>query len=233
MNSKNTYIGFAVVIAASIAAASLFRFSAIIQDLAAIPAILALFAALFQLGRDRIAHERSLLVLQSQNAFAIGATSHMAGVVFDKYASFCEEYGAEMFNTLTTLAREGPRKSALEHANNLLAIRRTWAVWLTPEIDEKLAPLEKELRIIGSEAWTHEQAPGHADSAAMFSAFAKVIGLEAWQGERLTDDLTVTAMIGQLRRVLGTEELSRLRSELVARALRNVGSSEKSGVSAE
>jgi hypothetical protein len=59
----------------------------------------------------------------------------------------------------------------------------------------------------------------------MYSTFAKVIGLEQWRGEPLTDELTVTAVINQLRRVLGTEELSRLRNELVTRALRNVGNS--------
>jgi len=223
MNSRNTYIALGIIIVASVAAASFLRFSTVIQDLAAIPAIVALFAALLQIGRDRIAHERSLFMLESQNSFSIGATSHMAGVAFDKYSAFCEEYVKEMFNALATLGREGPRKTALEHAETLRSIRSKWAVWLTPEIDKRLEPLEKALRTIGSNAWLHEQAQGEADNREMFSTFAKVIGLENWQGERLTDELTVPAAINQLRRILGTEELNHLRSELVTRALRNIG----------
>jgi hypothetical protein len=71
-----------------------------------------------------------------------------------------------------------------------------------------------------------EQAPGStAGFGEMYSTFAKIIGLEKWEGESLTDELTVAAVINQLRRVLGTEELSRLRSELVTRALRNIENS--------
>jgi hypothetical protein len=122
VNSKNTYIGLGILILASVTAAYLFRFSVIIQDIAAVPAIVALFAALFQIGRDRIAHERSLFMLESQNSFSIGATSHMAGVAFDRYSAFCEEYVQEMYEALMTLTREGPRKSALTHSDNLIKI---------------------------------------------------------------------------------------------------------------
>jgi hypothetical protein len=226
VNSKNTYIALGIVIVASVAAASFLHFSMIIQDLAAIPAIVALFAALLQIGRDRIAHERSLFMLESQNSFSIGATSHMAGVAFDQYSAFCEEYVKEMYDALMTLTREGPRQSALTHGDNLIKIRRKWTVWLTPAIDESLWRFEKALRTIGATAWMLEQAPGStAGFGEMYSTFAKIIGLEKWEGESLTDELTVAAVINQLRRVLGTEELSRLRSELVTRALRNIENS--------
>jgi len=225
MNGKDTYITLGIVFVASMAAALLLPFGESIRALAAVPAIGSLFGALFQLARDRIAHERSLLVLESQNTFSIGATSHMAGVAFDKYSAFCEEYVAEMFNALTTLGREGPRKTALQHADALLGIRRKWAIWLTPAVDKELEPFEKALRTIGASAWVQEQAPGEGDIKEMFSTFAKVIGLDRWHNEPLTDELTVTAAINRLRRVLGTEELNRLRSDLVRRALQNLGNS--------
>jgi hypothetical protein len=85
-------------------------------------------------------------------------------------------------------------------------------------------PFEKALRTIGAHAWVNEQAPGEGDIREMFATFAKVIGLPEWDKEPPTGELTVTAAIDKLRRVLGTEELSRLRGELVARALRNIGS---------
>lgn len=82
-------------------------------------AVVSVLGFLFQVARDSIAHERSLRILESQNAFSIGATSHMAGVAFDKYSEFCEEYVKEMYEALTTLTREGPRQSALAHGDIL------------------------------------------------------------------------------------------------------------------
>jgi hypothetical protein len=221
MAKRIFYATLGVVFVAS-SMGALFLPDQVVRRIAASTALVSVTGAIFQVVRDSVAHERSLSILESQNAFSMGATSHMANVAFDNYSSFCEEYVAEMFLTLATLMREGPRKSAFEHGRNLSNIRNKWAVWLTPEIDGRLAPIEKELRTIGSEAWIHEQAPGHGSSEAMFTAFAKVIGLENWQGKPLRDEFTVTAVINQLRRILGTEELSRLRSELVTRALRNI-----------
>ena len=229
MNAKKTYIALGVVFAASVTTALLLPFGETVRAIAAVPAIGSLFGALFQIARDRIAHERSLLILESQNSFSIGATSHMAGIAFDKYSEFCEEYVREMYEALTTLTREGPRKSALTHGDNLIKIRRKWAVWLTPAMDEALWHFEKALRTIGVDAHILETAPGSGEYIAeMYSTFARVIGLEKWEGEQLTDELTVTAVINQLRRILGTEELSRLRAELVTRALQNIGNSAKS-----
>lgn len=226
MNRKNTYIALGIVFVASMAAAFSSPLGKAIRALASVSAIGSLFGALFQIARDRIAHERSLSILESQNSFAMGATSHMAGVAFDKYSSFCEEYVAEMFNALTTLTREGPRRTALDHANNLLMIERKWAVWLTPAIEKELEPFERALRTIGADAFTLEHAPGEGKYInEMYSTFAKVIGLQKWDNESLTGELTVAAVIDRLRRVLGTEELSRLRSELVARALQNIANS--------
>jgi hypothetical protein len=224
MNKKNFYIAIGVVFAASTLVVFFLPFSQVIREWAAIPVIGSLCGALLQISRDRIAHERSLLVLESQNSFSMGATSHMAGVAFDKYSAFCEEYVAEMFEALMTLTREGPRQSALRHGDNLIKIRRRWAVWLTPSLENDLWPFEKALRTIGVDAHILEQAPGSsAHINEMYSIFARVIGLERWEGEPLTDELTVAAVVSRLRRVLGAEELNRLRSELVARALRKAG----------
>jgi hypothetical protein len=60
--------------------------------LAGLPAIAALFAALFQLSRDSIAFDRSVRLEEAKNRFTVGATSHMAIVAFDKHVQFCEEY---------------------------------------------------------------------------------------------------------------------------------------------
>lgn len=102
----------------------------IVRQVAGIPAVGALVAALFSIFKDQVAHERAVLLLEAENAFSMGATSHMANVAFDKHVSFCEEYVEEMFKTLSTLFQEGPTEKAMEHAGALYQIRRRWALWL-------------------------------------------------------------------------------------------------------
>lgn len=62
MDSKKIYVGLLIVFAASASAAFFFRsFPAnTVEMLAGVPAIVALFGALFQLGRDSMAHQRSV-----------------------------------------------------------------------------------------------------------------------------------------------------------------------------
>lgn len=123
------YAALGIVIVLSVALYRLFPVGAI-QDLAAIPAIVALFAALFQILRDRLAHERALAALEVQNNFALGAMSHLANVAFDKHVSFCEEYAVEMSKALSTLFRRGPHRDVLTRASALFEIRSKWSVWL-------------------------------------------------------------------------------------------------------
>lgn len=219
MNTKTTYKALAIVFVASLTSAIFLPVGDTVRALSGLPAVVALFGALFQILRDRIAHERSLLVLEAQNSFSIGATSHMAIVAFDKHVMFCEEYVAEMFETLTTLFQEGPTEKALAHASKLYEIRKKCAVWLTPKVQTELEPFEKALREIGAHAHVAEVTGEQASIEKMFSVFAQVMGFENWEGVPLTKDLAVTTVIGKLRQVLGIEELTDLRSALVSRAL--------------
>jgi hypothetical protein len=160
---------------------------------------------------------------EAKNRFTVGATSHMANVAFDKHVQFCEEYVTEMFNALTTLFRRGPHPDVLAHADNLLVIRRKWAVWLTLEIQAELEKFEAAVRTIGANAWLVREAPGDPDRGIsiqeMFSKFAAVVGLDRWKGEEITQELAVATVIGKLRKVLGIDELTGLRSELIKRAM--------------
>jgi hypothetical protein len=197
-----------------------------VSDLAAVPAIGALFGALFQLARDSLAHERSLRLEEGKNSFTVGATSHMADVAFDKHVQFCEEYTAELYRALSTLFRMGPNKAVLEHASKLPEIRRKWAVWVTPELEAELVKFEDALCEIGADAWLVGEVPGEAASISrMFSRFAEVVGLPAWRGKVITKDLAITTAVTKLRQVLGTAELTQLRSELIKRAAENLKNS--------
>ena len=56
----------------------------------------------------------------------------------------------------------------------------------------------------------------------MYSEFAEVIGIPKWDGKDVSQERAIKTIIAKLREVLGVDELARLRSELLQRALKNV-----------
>jgi|SRR5882724_7075925 len=222
---NRTYLTLAVIFVCSLLAAVLFHFFpvGVVGDLAAIPSVVALLGALFQLSRDSIAHERAVQLEETRNRLTVGATSHMASVAFDKHVSFCEEYVAEVFSALETLYRKGPHEGILQNAGGLYGIRKKWAVWLTPEIERALEQFETKLRTIGANAQVVAQVPGEQDAIReMFSEFAAVLGsrhgFAKWAGKPVPQEYAIDAVISGLRKVLGIDELTQMRSALVARA---------------
>jgi hypothetical protein len=203
------------------------QFGNIVRELSAVPAVLALCGVLFQMARDSIAHDRSVLLQRLQNTFSIGATSHMAIVAFDKHVAFSEEYVSKMDEILTLLFREGPCQEALNGATTLLAIRRKWGLWITPQVEADLEGFEAALRKMGSAAHVVETFPGTPEHTnlvgQMFSIFAevmgsKVMGSKEWRGDQITEDVAVHTIIHKLQKALGIEELTDLRTKLVSDA---------------
>ncbi len=128
----------------------------LLQAISAVPALGALFAALFQVFRDQAAFERQLVLQQQQLAFSLGAASHMASKAFDKHSEFCEKYMEEVHLTVQTLFREGPTQKALAHASNLVQLKSRYSTWLTKAILEGLVPFEAALRKIGASSYLVE-----------------------------------------------------------------------------
>jgi len=227
---KPLYAVLTVVFLGSAAAYVLLPHGELIQQLAAVPLVGSLVAALVQTLRDQAAHERQLILQASEHQFAIGASSHMADVAFDKHVIFCEEYVQEVFATLGTLFREGPTENVLPHASTLFQIRNKHAVWLTNDLDSDLQKFEGALRKIGASDWYLRNAERAEDRQQkieeMYKTLADVLGQEnmgpEWQGQPLSADLAISTVIRGLRQVLGTEELTELRSALVQSALINV-----------
>jgi hypothetical protein len=164
-----------------------------------------------------------LRVEQARNSLAVGATSHMANVAFDKHVEFCEKYVAEMNLTLTTLHMEGPSQKASEHAGSLQKIRVTHTLWLSTEIQGRLAKLEFALRAIGvyeRHVNNYVSADGRSERIKeLFTVFMKVIGEAEWEGKVLPQETAIPTMIESLRKVLGITELTELRSTLIGRAV--------------
>jgi hypothetical protein len=144
---------------------------------------------------QRLTQRHSKEQAEMQNAFSMGATSHMATVAFDKYVGFCEEYVEAMSNVLYSVIQAGATEKSLD-ATDLSRIRKKWALWLTDDIERKLDEFEHRITRIGSEA-------------PVFDLYGAHVSIES----------SIKSVIGDLRKVLATEELTALRSELVIRSL--------------
>lgn len=222
-----TYVGLAAIFGLSSVVYVLLPSADFLKSLSAIPLVGSLVGALWQVLRDQAAHERQLLLQDSQNRFSIGATSHMAAVAFDKHVQFCEEYVAEVHKTLHTLFREGPTEQVFPHTAALYTIQQKYSVWLTQKIEFNLEQFEGALRKIGANDIYLKTAGGAEDRqqriAEMYKTFADVMGKERmgakWKGEKLSEELAVSMVIRRLRAILGTEELTQMRSAFVTKAL--------------
>lgn len=195
----------------------------IVGDLAGIPAIVALFGALFQLSRDQIVFERSVRLEEAKNRFTVGAMSYMANIAFRKHVLFCEEYTAAAYHAMDALLRRGPHEEALQEAATLSDIRIKWIIWLTPKVIAALGKFEGALVKIGANAGLlGALRAGEGDRtkaiAEAYGTFAEVMGFQTWEGKALTRELTVDTVVEELRKVLGIGELTRLRTELIERA---------------
>jgi hypothetical protein len=68
--------------------------------------------------------ERAVLTQQLEHAFAVGSSSHMANVAFDKHVKFCEDYAEELRRTIGTLIAHVTTAKALDHAAALTLLRQ-------------------------------------------------------------------------------------------------------------
>lgn len=197
-----------------------------LREISTVPALGALFAALFQVFRDQAAFERQLLLQQQQQAFSLGAASHMASKAFDKHAEFCENYMAEVHLAVGTLFREGPTQKALEHASSLVQLKSRYSAWLTKSILDGLEPFEAALRKIGASSYLVEALRGTGDPERpkaikeMYEVFKEVLQIgevNALSTERA--EVTIGAVEQRLRAILGIEQLTAVRQHLVDQAL--------------
>jgi hypothetical protein len=217
--SWRIYCVLAAVFAGSAAVMSLLQASEIWRDVASLPALLSLVGALYQLVRDEARHLKHLSLQHDQQRFALGATSHMANVAFDKHVAFCEEYVHELNETVKTLYAEGPSPKALEHARRLSAVRLKHVVWLTPDIESALDKFDIALTKIGALAHAERQHGERPISRKlvdeMYGVFADVLGLENATDKQLDPEVEIKAIIQRARDYLGVSELIGLRKRLL------------------
>lgn len=118
--SWKVYAVAAIVLVVSFVAAWTLPTTEILRGIIGLPGVAALLTAIYQIVRDRAAHERALELQGKQQLFDLGVTSHMAAVAFDKHVQFSEQYISRMQEGLTTLFALGPRKESLKICSDLM-----------------------------------------------------------------------------------------------------------------
>jgi hypothetical protein len=205
----------------------------IFRGIASLPAVCGLTAALFQLVRDNVAHQRNLQLQNEQQLFNLGATSHMANTVFDKHVEFSELYLKEVHQVVITLTKEGPTPKALKHAKNLYHLRITYTAWITQEIEEKLIPFEQAIRQIGSSANLVYALSGEGDQGStrskalteMYDTFNSL--MDIGDSNAKDADTTIIEVKRKIRQILQVNELVGVREFLINKAVSVVNSTHK------
>lgn len=191
------------------------------------PAVGAMFAAIFQLVRDDAAHGRKKEILLKEQHYSLAASSHMANVVFDKQVEFSDKYTAEVLNSFHTLMPKRDWEEAHDFAKNLTFIRLEYMCWLTTEIDENLEAFEKKLRTLGANSSYIKMPKGegtnqeHRDEAAremleIQNAFLNILDKTEEQPE-----VKLSSLSKKMRKMLNVEELATLKNKLVDSSLQS------------
>jgi hypothetical protein len=219
------YLGLAVVFAASVICAVLLPVEGLIRDVALVPGLGAMCAAVWQLLRDREAHNRQLDLKQREQLFSLSVTSHMAQVAFDKHAAFCQDYVARVHKGVGELYRDGPSQHAITIVQDLAEIRQRHAPWVPPDVLERLKPFEEAVWEVGTSSLyvaRAGEAPDrrkHVDK--MHNTFSEVLGIPS-DDVKGRPEVRVDLILAQLQDVLGIRELSRLRAAVIKNAMQNL-----------
>ncbi|NTW32206.1 MAG: hypothetical protein HGB12_06225 [Bacteroidetes bacterium] len=225
MKNLYYYLILGVLFLVSLASVSYLPGNEISKIISSLPAFGAVIAALFKLLSEQLQHDRIASLQAAQQSFALGTTSHMATVAFDKHVLFVEEYISEMLKTLSTLFKNGPDKIVLKHQNNLSQIRQKSAAWLTIEIDNELEKFEAVLHKIGTSAFAlevnHESSNRQDAIDKMYRLFSDVIEMDNNNLTKVNSQWAIASIINKLRQILGINELTELRKKLINQSLSN------------
>ncbi len=218
------YVGLAVLFVLSTVLLLSLPVQSALREIAALPAIGSLLGALFVILRDEAAFEKQQFLRQQDEAFSLGTASHMANVAFDKHVEFCEKYMVEVHSAAFTLFREGPTIAVFKHVSNFADLRRQYSTWIPLDVDSKLVAFEKTLFEIGNLSRLVDALQGTREAGKtkaiekMYALLGEVLG------EQVPSATTVTAeaVKEHIRAVLEIEELTKLRRQLVGRALKSL-----------
>lgn len=183
---------------------------------------LGMVGGLFQLLRDASQQEHLRSAQIREHAFGV-ATSHMAEVAFDRYATFCDEYIAAVHDIAGELFREGAGRKTLTGAARLVAIQQRHAAWIDKKTRDNLNAFEQQLRSLGATAEYVKTADGAKDPGVgpaikkQYDLYKQILNIEPRQGPVNDDEvpLAIDEAIEKVRQLLQTEGLAKLRRGLI------------------
>ena len=215
------YLLLFFVVLSSVLFSTLFPTESIFKVIYSTPGIIALLGVLYRLFLDETQYQKTLSLQHDQQIYELGATTHMADVVFDRHVNFCEEYMKATQNSIETLFREGPSPTSLELARNLLQIRINHATWLTKDIESNLEPFEQALRTIGADSNFYRTDPSEANSQGavneMYKTFKNVLSInDNLNSSDVDPKIATSTIIKNIRDILKIEELTNIRHYLIS-----------------
>lgn len=209
-------IGIAVYYAGNIA----------FQAIGASASLVAIFAGLMTLIRDEIERYHNFKMQENEHKFSLGATSHMAQVIFDKHVEFSEEYMNKFTEIVDGLFRYGPTDRALGYASELYKIRRKYVLWISEEIEERLDGLESALRRMGV-SHTLLKDVSEADDRSriydeIYGLFRQICEISRIDNkddfEKEENKIARSKIIQHLRDLLGASDFTLIRRKLIEKS---------------
>ncbi len=219
------YIGCIIVLIISFLGTFFLPISEILQGIVLTPGIGALFIFLNQLWRDERAHERAIELQSKQHDFVFGAASHMANVVYDKHAFFCEEYITRVQKGFHELLKDGPSRNSMVIGRELVNIRQRHSAWLTKEIENKLKPFEQTLIKIGAKNGLIDSLPVGESRNRVIDEVYRFFGLilkEIEAENKEESEVSLEQNIENIRDILGVSTFTELRLKIAELSLKRI-----------
>lgn len=188
----------------------------IFKGLIALPAIGSLLSVLCKIWIDNLAHERNIELQNKQQNFILGATSHMAEVVYDKHALFCESYVTRLQKGLQEIYRDGASKNAINIGRELVNIRQEHSTWLTKKIESELKIIETALIEMGAKENLLDYQTTGEDRTKTVERVYRLLGLILGHEKSTNDEeskMAIEEVIEIIREILGINALTDLRIE--------------------
>ncbi|PSU75037.1 hypothetical protein C9J21_19250 [Photobacterium phosphoreum] len=227
MSQIKIYISLFTIAVVSFGFAFYAPIAEIFKGIVVMPAVGAMFAAIFQLVRDDAAHVRKKEILIKEQHYSLAASSHMANVVFDKQVEFSDKYASEALNAFHTLMPKQDWQEAHSFAKNLTFIRLEYMCWLTTEIDENLEEFENKLRTLGANSSYIKMPKGegtiqdHRDEAAREMLEIQAAFLYILEKTDKHPEVRLSSLSKKMRKMLNVEDLTTLKNKLVESSLQS------------
>ena len=224
--SKMHYILFIIVFMLSISLAYLMQVNETWRAVFALPAVGALFSVLYKIWREDASHLRDIELQNRQQDFMLATASHMANVVYDKHAIFCEEYMTGVQSGFQELLRDGVSKEAGDIGRKLVNVRQKHSTWLTSEIEAKLIPFEQALISIEAKNGLIDYLPiGEKRNQVIeevYNFFRLIMGHKTAKNDEEVA-ISLQKIIENIREILGVSMYTELRVTAAKLATKRIG----------